>query len=833
MMHRILVVFILLFVLCNNNQAAELQNISTTQVGPGIFHKHFVDPKVPWNVDVVEIDLADSFNSIETVKAKDALAGYEGTSSMAARRNWDQHWVVSAINADFFGEGGVPINAQIRDGELLRLPIGYSTIGFDETSFPRISRVSYSGSLWAGGQQKAIDGVNQERLDNQLILYNSFFGTTTGTNQWGKEVLISPLGDGWIVNDTVRCLVEKIEDGKGSMALEPGKAVLSAHGEAMNFLSDHIQIGDTVKILLSLQPDLNRLKEMAGGFPRIVKDGQNYALQGYSEEGGHGSFATDYHPRSAVGYSQDGRKLFFFTVDGRQAGLSRGMSLSELADFMISQGVYNGMNFDGGGSTTMVVRGQIKNYPSDGHERSVANALLAISSAPQGVLSHIQMEPDNERLFKGDNLNFSVSGWDQYYNPSAINKDALSFSVDSSLGVVDEKGQFTATQNGGDGFVFAYYNDLKDSAHIHIKEITQITLLPQFCVIDTIDPLSFEVNAVDEDGIKQSLAMNSYRWQINDNSIASIDSMGIIRGKQEGETQVIVRYAQLSDTARVRVEIGRDQALLDSMDTLKNWHLSGVNIDTIKSVLSVVDTPRTFGEKALRIDYSFIRLSTERSILHLDTDIPVYGVPEYIDFDFKSDGQKHKAYVIVSDDNNEYFKALIRGYADDATKFDTLSALTSSFRPLESGTFHYPIRIKSLWIKLGYSNDINEENTGTLYVDNLRVRYPQVTSIISLNQPHIPNDLVLYNNYPNPFGQASQMHGNSTTTIKFRLGRDKAVRLEIYNILGQKIETLVNQKLNAGLHFVRWNASSRASGLYFYRLQAGGKVLTGKMLLLK
>lgn len=831
-MRKILLVFAL-FILFNNNQAAELQNISTTQVGPGIFHKHFVDPKVPWNVDVVEIDLADSFNSVETVKAKDALAGYEGTSSMAARRNWNQHWVVSAINADFFGDGGVPINAQIRGGELLRLPIGYSTIGFDETNFPMISRVSYSGSVWARGQQKSINGVNQDRLDNQLIFYNSFYGSTTGTNQYGKEVLISPLGGGWIVNDTVRCLVEKIEDGVGSMPLVSGKAVLSAHGEAINFLTDNVQIGDTVKILLSLEPDLEGLKELVGGFPRIVKDGQNYALQGYSEEGGHSSFATDYHPRTAVGYSQDGRKLFFFTVDGRQAGLSRGMSLPELADFMISQGVYNGMNFDGGGSTTMVVRGQIKNYPSDGHERSVANALLAISSAPQDVLSHIQMEPDNERLFKGDILNFSVSGWDEYYNPSALDQSSVTFSVDSSLGVVDEAGHFEATQNGGDGFIFAYYHDLKDSARVHIKAITQITLLPQFCVIDTIEPLSFGVNAVDEDGIKQSLAMNSYLWQISDTSIASIDSMGVVRGKQEGETEVIVRYAQLADTARVRVEIGKDQALLDSMDTLKNWHLSGVNIDTIKSVLSVVDTPRTFGNKAIRIDYSFIRLSTERSTLHLDTDIPVYGVPEYIDFDFKSDGQKHKAYVIVSDDNNEEFKSLIRGYASDATKFDTLSALTSNFRPLDTGEFHYPIRIKSLWIKLGYSSDINEENTGTLYVDNLRVRYPQVTSIISLNQPHIPNDLVLYDNYPNPFGEGSGMHRNSMTTIKFRLGRDKPVRLEIYNILGQKIETLVNQKLNAGLHFVRWNASSRASGLYFYRLRAGGRVLTGKMLLLK
>jgi exopolysaccharide biosynthesis protein len=76
-------------------------------------------------------------------------------------------------------------------------------------------------------------------------------------------------------------------------------------------------------------------------------------------------YDTDIHPRTAVGFSQDSTKLYFFTVDGRQPGYSVGMSLEELASYMLGWGVYQGVNLDGGGSTTMVVRNIVVNSPSD------------------------------------------------------------------------------------------------------------------------------------------------------------------------------------------------------------------------------------------------------------------------------------------------------------------------------------------------------------------------------------------------------------------------------------------------------------------------------------
>jgi exopolysaccharide biosynthesis protein len=94
------------------------------------------------------------------------------------------------------------------------------------------------------------------------------------------------------------------------------------------------------------------------------------------------NFLTARHPRTFVGFDRDTTKLYLCVVDGRQPS-SQGMNFREMADFLVSIGVWNAVNFDGGGSTTMVVQGKIVNSPSDKTgERPVANTLQLISVDP-------------------------------------------------------------------------------------------------------------------------------------------------------------------------------------------------------------------------------------------------------------------------------------------------------------------------------------------------------------------------------------------------------------------------------------------------------------------
>lgn len=90
---------------------------------------------------------------------------------------------------------------------------------------------------------------------------------------------------------------------------------------------------------------------------------------------------------------------------------------------------------------------------------------------------------------------------------------------------------------------------------------------------------------------------------------------------------------------------------------------------------------------------------------------------------------------------------------------------------------------------------------------------------------NLPTKFDLDQNYPNPF--------NPSTNIKFDLPVNADVQLSVYNMLGQKVMTLVNGKMEAGFHQVTFNAGSLASGMYIYRLDAGSFVSTKKMMLIK
>ncbi len=117
-------------------------------------------------------------------------------------------------------------------------------------------------------------------------------------------------------------------------------------------------------------------KQVVAGSDVIVQNGQNVAPPGDKP-----GFARGPHPRTAVGIRDGGRTLVLVVIDGRKKGIAVGMSLKETADIMLKYGCTDAVNLDGGGSSMMGIRNpktgkmEIKNNPSDGRERSVANVL--------------------------------------------------------------------------------------------------------------------------------------------------------------------------------------------------------------------------------------------------------------------------------------------------------------------------------------------------------------------------------------------------------------------------------------------------------------------------
>ena len=129
--------------------------------------------------------------------------------------------------------------------------------------------------------------------------------------------------------------------------------------------------------------------------------------------------------------------------------------------------------------------------------------------------------------------------------------------------------------------------------------------------------------------------------------------------------------------------------------------------------------------------------------------------------------------------------------------------------------------------KNSYSFVDNSVNTGKYTYRLRQVDFDgsyEISKSVEVNVG-LPTEFSLSQNYPNPF--------NPSTTINFALPKSSNVKLTIYNALGKEVATLINGTVEAGNHSAVWNASNNASGMYFFKLEAGNFTSTKKMMLIK
>ena len=153
--------------------------------------------------------------------------------------------------------------------------------------------------------------------------------------------------------------------------------------------------------------------------------------------------------------------------------------------------------------------------------------------------------------------------------------------------------------------------------------------------------------------------------------------------------------------------------------------------------------------------------------------------------------------------------------------------------PLRVGTFQVKrekdtFDFSSIFVNWNFSGNNTTILTGHQFAD---ITIPsdflsdmKLTGIKDFNNK-VPADYSLAQNYPNPF--------NPSTKIKFYLKQSSKVKLDVYNMIGQKVAELVNQELPSGFHEVEFDASGLASGIYIYRLNAGNKFTSVKKMILE
>ncbi|MDD3807325.1 MAG: phosphodiester glycosidase family protein [Candidatus Marinimicrobia bacterium] len=789
-------------------------HMDSLQVGPGVMYYSESRDYGPFQFDILKIDLTNPYITFETVKANDKLRGFERTSSMASRKDRQNHRIVAGVNGDFYNtSNGIPIGAQISNGEIVKTDEVWQTIGINAYNIPSIADVSFSGMIISDSGMIMISNVNTSRDTDQLILYNSFFGDATGTNAYGSEARIKPLSS-WAVNDTLCCIVEEIRNNQGNTPLTKGRAVLSGHGESAAYINK-LSVGDTLFLLQKMSPGPEKLTQLIGGNTILIQNGVNV---GSSE---------DRHPRTAAGFNVDSTYFFLFTVDGRQPGYSIGMNFHELGAYMLEWGVYNGINLDGGGSTTMIVRGEIKNSPSDpGGERTVSNCLLVVSTAPDSVLALLRITPSVVYAIAGSEVQFHVQGLDMFFNSVSLKDSTVIWSCDSTVGTIDERGLFVASEDTVSGYVYASVGDIVDSTLVKKSVLTRLEITPNPVILNVGGFQQMNVIAYDNYENVITFSLSDYEWQV-EGDVGTITENGFFTATQSGEGSIIVQYGSVIGSVPVTVGISTS-VLVDDFSDVSQFTLTGVYV-AIQECSFTVDTTHFISSPSSgKLTYSLTTGGT--SALYMNCNIPVSGRPDKIGIHVYGDGNGHWLRSEFKDKNGEKFLLDFTNASPGIDWKDSWKLLEANLDDAipswanPNAVLDYPITWTRFY--LAQTSD-DKKGSGVLYFDDFIIDF--ISTDISMDM-NIPKNFQLGQNYPNPF--------NPVTNIPYQLPKTSDVSVKIFDLNGQLIQEWHFKNQESNFYEILWDGTNMrgnrvSTGLYIYSVQAGEFSASKKMILLK
>jgi hypothetical protein len=436
---RILVAVALLLVPC-------FGGISPAQnLGPGVEYLTYTLPGpnaafvIKFRRDAADLELAQGYafgrRSSQTKQA---------VSTIAAQ--YDQppgYDVLAAVNGSFFGSGNDITGLLGTGNNLVQLP----SLGFVWPTFAYLDNgecfitvnpgITDNQLRFGEGSSIGIDLLNEDRAANTLVVYTPDWGPSTTSTIQGTEVVLTGVNYPLRPNKTMSGIVSLVRTGAASLnnAIPAGGVVLAARDAKGTELATKAVVGQRVTFRISLSQSLLNNQ-------RFLIDGAGWILQNGSantaEWERYNSSFTGRNPRTALAWGPE--HLYMVVVDGRQTGYSVGMSFAELAAFLRDTlGATDAVNLDGGGSSTMVVDGTLRNRPSDGSQRAVPNAVMLVRRTPTQI--------DLTDSFGSNGRQLS---WDDKFTPNLVE----SFSPPSPGGdgfamvVIDPAGGFESTRVG-------------------------------------------------------------------------------------------------------------------------------------------------------------------------------------------------------------------------------------------------------------------------------------------------------------------------------------------------------------------------------------------------
>ncbi|WP_373531823.1 phosphodiester glycosidase family protein [Vampirovibrio sp.] len=337
------------------------KNGNGNEISPGVQHTSFVEQlsSGPARVNILEIDPQNPSVDITPALAANRMGAKSNVANMVSGNQ-----AIAGINGSFFKQDvGIPLGIIIINQELISGPIyDRVALGLTPTNEVVMDRIRLGGEVVMPDRRKvSVHTINQPRVKaDQTVAYTTRWGKTAPkVPQNGLQILLR--------NDRVAGVSQ-------NEALPIPKDGVVISGPATPDMLALANLGPNLPVSVNIYtiPDWSGMKHAIGGGPWLVKGGHPYVdLQAQHFTA---SSLGSREPRSAVGVTATG-KMLLVTVDGRQKGISVGMTIYELSHLMKKLGAVNAMNLDGGSSTQMSVFGRTVNTPSAGSV-GVSNSLL-------------------------------------------------------------------------------------------------------------------------------------------------------------------------------------------------------------------------------------------------------------------------------------------------------------------------------------------------------------------------------------------------------------------------------------------------------------------------
>ncbi|HAR61894.1 MAG: hypothetical protein DKM50_08005 [Candidatus Margulisiibacteriota bacterium] len=383
----------------------------------------------PVIANILTIDLKNPNISVKSALGRDFVVadeyykGREKLGDLARRKN-----AIAAINADYFSTDGDPLGFMVRDGELISESMSNRVaLGITADGRIKFSRIATSGTLIASDQSSCrLDGINRMLPPNGIVILTPAYGTKPIVNEPVLLMLVGDINLPVTLGKELQGTIKYIGFSDTINTIPQNSIVLAGKGRGAKWLITHLHEGDGIRfhydaktvaanyprpMLITdsvIDPPTDNIKDdwsdviqsISGG-PWLVKNGSTL-IDGKDQGFNENSFVNAKHPRTAIGVNSNG-ELLIVTVDGRKK-YSVGLSLKELAEYLIQLGAVEAINLDGGGSTSMVVKGLYVNGPSENSPRPIANALLVFDkSYYTKYLSNDSFIPDPVNLQIGEN----------------------------------------------------------------------------------------------------------------------------------------------------------------------------------------------------------------------------------------------------------------------------------------------------------------------------------------------------------------------------------------------------------------------------------------------